>query len=125
MSFITMVMLCVLPVHLQPISGESIEHHFFSLGGILVCDGLAQCKLVSYSDNIIWNTFSPTTSNNGHGAEFEDVVILLSHLLIIELVMSVLREALYGHNLPDMTNCLLVFWSSSLLCISKASMLCF
>jgi hypothetical protein len=124
MSFITMVMLCVLPVHLQPISRESIEHRFFSLGGILVCDGLAHCKLVSYSDNIIRNTFSLTTSNNGRGAGIEAVVIPLSHLFIIELVMSVLREAFFGHNLPDMTNCLLLFWSS-LVCISKASVLCF
>ncbi|KAF6150719.1 hypothetical protein GIB67_020802 [Kingdonia uniflora] len=58
-------------------------------------------------ENIIWQTFSPTTINNGRGMEFEGAVIALAHLLISHTdKVCALRKAFFRHNLPNMTNLL-------------------
>ena len=59
------------------------------------------------SESIIWKAFSPTTINQGRGAEFEGAVIALFHLLITRVdKVRALREAFYRQNLPNVTNLL-------------------
>ncbi|KAF6134648.1 hypothetical protein GIB67_002049 [Kingdonia uniflora] len=69
--------------------------------------GISLFTATNICENIIWQTFSPTTINSGWGMEFEGAVIALVHLLIRRTdKVCALREAFFRHNLPNMTNLL-------------------
>ncbi|KAF6138680.1 hypothetical protein GIB67_009874 [Kingdonia uniflora] len=69
--------------------------------------GIALFTATNICENIIWQTFSPTTINSGRGMEFEGAFISLVHLLISRTgKVCALREAFFRHNLPNMTNLL-------------------
>ena len=63
--------------------------------------------MVFCSENIIWKAFSPSTINGGYGAEFEGAVTALFYLLFTRKnTISVLKEAFFRHDLPNVTNLL-------------------
>ncbi|KAF6153210.1 hypothetical protein GIB67_016689 [Kingdonia uniflora] len=69
--------------------------------------GVSLFTATNICENIIWQTFSPTTINSGRGMEFEGAFIALVHLLISRTgKVCALREAFFRHNLPNMTNLL-------------------
>merc|ERR1712137_155077 len=69
--------------------------------------GISLFIATNICETIIWKAFSPQTTNQGRGAEFEGAVIALFHLLITRTdKVRALREAFYRQNLPNVTNLL-------------------
>ena len=69
--------------------------------------GISLFIATNICETIIWKAFSPQTTNQGRGSEFEGAIIALFHLLITrEDKVRALREAFYRHNLPNITNLL-------------------
>jgi protein transport protein SEC61 subunit alpha len=55
-------------------------------------------------EQVVWDTFSPTTVNMGRGTEFHGAVIALFHMLLTRTnKLSAIRDALYRQNLPNLT----------------------
>jgi len=69
--------------------------------------GISLFIATNICETIIWKAFSPQTTNQGRGAEFEGAIIALFHLLITRTdKVRALREAFYRQNLPNVTNLL-------------------
>eukprot|EP00941_MAST-03F_sp_MAST-3F-sp1_P002426 g2426.t1 len=73
--------------------------------------GISLFIATNICENIIWKAFSPTTINTGKGTEFEGAVIALVHGLLtkstsVGSALTVLKDAFYRQNLPNLTNLL-------------------
>jgi len=69
--------------------------------------GISLFIATNICETIIWKAFSPQTSNQGRGTEFEGAVIALFHLLITRSdKVRALKEAFYRPHLPNITNLL-------------------
>jgi len=64
--------------------------------------GISLFIATNICENIVWQSFSPTTMNTGRGNQFEGCVIALFHLLITRTdKVRALKEAFYRTNLPN------------------------
>jgi len=69
--------------------------------------GISLFIATNICETIIWKAFSPQTTNQGRGAEFEGAIIALVHMMATRQdKVRALREAFYRHNLPNITNLL-------------------
>jgi len=69
--------------------------------------GISLFIATNICETIIWKAFSPQTTNQGRGTEFEGAVIALFHLLITRSdKVRALKEAFYRPHLPNITNLL-------------------
>ena len=69
--------------------------------------GISLFIATNICETIIWKAFSPQTTNQGRGSEFEGAIIALFHLMITRTdKVRALREAFYRQNLPNITNLL-------------------
>lgn len=67
--------------------------------------GISLFIATNICETIIWKAFSPQTTNQGRGTEFEGAVIALFHMLITRNdKVRALKEAFYRQNLPNITN---------------------
>jgi len=67
--------------------------------------GISLFIATNICETIIWKAFSPQTTNQGRGTEFEGAIIALFHMLITRNdKVRALKEAFYRQNLPNITN---------------------
>lgn len=67
--------------------------------------GISLFIATNICENIVWNSFSPTTVNTGGGHEFEGAIIATFHLLFTKKnKVLALKEALTRERLPNLTN---------------------
>ena len=70
--------------------------------------GISLFIATNICETIIWKAFSPQTTNQGRGTEFEGAIIALFHMLITRNdKVRALKEAFYRQNLPNITNLML------------------
>lgn len=69
--------------------------------------GISLFIATNICETIVWKAFSPQTTNQGRGVEFEGAVIALFHFLITrDDKVRALKDAFYRTNLPNITNLL-------------------
>lgn len=69
--------------------------------------GISLFIATNICETIVWKAFSPQTSNQGRGVEFEGAVIALFHFLITrDDKVRALKDAFYRTNMPNITNLL-------------------
>lgn len=67
--------------------------------------GISLFIATNICETIVWKAFSPQTTNQGRGSEFEGAIIALFHLLVTRTdKVRALKEAFYRQNLPNITN---------------------
>eukprot|EP00011_Vannellida_sp_DIVA3-517-6-12_P005610 CAMPEP_0114611758 /NCGR_PEP_ID=MMETSP0168-20121206/4280_1 /TAXON_ID=95228 ORGANISM="Vannella sp., Strain DIVA3 517/6/12" /NCGR_SAMPLE_ID=MMETSP0168 /ASSEMBLY_ACC=CAM_ASM_000044 /LENGTH=472 /DNA_ID=CAMNT_0001822739 /DNA_START=62 /DNA_END=1480 /DNA_ORIENTATION=- len=69
--------------------------------------GISLFIATNICETIVWKAFSPQTTNQGRGVEFEGAIIALFHFLITrDDKVRALKDAFYRTNLPNITNLL-------------------
>jgi len=69
--------------------------------------GISLFIATNICETIIWKAFSPQTTNQGQGSEFEGAIIALVHMMATRSdKVRALREAFYRQGLPNITNLL-------------------
>merc|ERR1711982_167472 len=69
--------------------------------------GISLFIATNICETIIWKAFSPQTTNQGQGSEFEGAIVALVHMMATRPdKVRALREAFYRQGLPNITNLL-------------------
>ena len=69
--------------------------------------GISLFIATNICETIIWKAFSPQTTNQGQGSEFEGAIVALVHMMATRPdKVRALREAFYRQSLPNITNLL-------------------